>query len=92
MSVIALIVSFGLGVAKERLWWYDNHLYWLDRYSEHLHDLVERGQIEKLTNDIIIFDVNLHSNDTDPKLLADTMYRILKLGPYYSITNAHTAK
>jgi len=80
--ILACYVGFGFGVAWERLRTMDTYGYWIGQYSFHLHDLVEHQQINELTNDIVLFDTKFGPHQYEPKVLEDTMYQIMKLGPY----------
>lgn len=83
--IVILIVgklSYGFGVARERMRWYDNEDYWFRKYSEHLNGLVKQQRITELTNNIIFFDTRFQSNTINSPEFTDVMYQILKLGPY----------
>jgi len=73
--------GYGLGRELERLRCYDSYIYWFSEYSAHLHTLIVENRFVELTNDIIVFDTNFTSHK-DAHTLQDTMYDILKVGPY----------
>jgi hypothetical protein len=87
---VVVLVAFVAGAAWERVRFEDAQLYWLGRYSAHLHELVDQKSLGQLTNDIVAFDVGIRPKLGQSSALQDGMYRILKLGAYYQLTNQTT--
>ncbi len=89
LATFAALVLFGylgyeIGKAQEREWCYSSYVYWFSEYSAHLHNLVKEQRINALTNDVVLFNTRF-SNHKDAKTLQNTMYEILKIGPYFRV-------
>ena len=87
---LASYIGFGFGSAWEKVRTMDTYGYWIGWYSSQLRYLAEHQQINELTNDIILFDSKFGPHQYDLKVLQDTMYEILKLGPYRTNDDATT--
>jgi hypothetical protein len=81
--VLASYIGFGFGTGWEKLRCADTYIYRFGQYSAYLHEMVDRQQINELTNNIVLFDTRFQPHQYEPKVLEDTMFQILKLGPYY---------
>jgi|ERR1035437_889238 hypothetical protein len=81
--VLASYIGFGFGMGWEKLRCADTYIYRFGQYSAYLHGLVDHQQINELTNNIVLFDTKFQPHLYEPKVLEDTMFQILKLGPYY---------
>ena len=87
---LACYIGFGFGSAWEKMRTMDTYGYWIGLYSSQLRDLAEHQQMNELTNDIILFDSKFGPHQYEPKVLEDTMYQIMKLGPYSTNLDAAT--
>jgi hypothetical protein len=91
VSLAAAVLAFCCGL-KIGIGWADMrngefYVWRFSQYSSHLRALAEAQQITELTNAVILFDSRFNPRH-DPYELQDTVFQVMKVGKYFTDTNA----